>query len=480
VTSIGAPLTPDPARQATTARALWFFAVLVLLLARILVPWSQPLGDPDFWWLWWFGSQWLHGAMPTLNTMSWTAPDMPWVTHEAGVGLIYGLVGPAHLGLMRCLLLAATWLILTYAAWRPDGGRALPFSLGWAMLLVTWGVSERALSSGNLMMAVTVALTTPARRLTGDEPLIGGSPFVNMSGVPPVRLALAALSVGVWANLHGSFPVGVLLVGLTDWRWGLTAAAATLANPHGIFLWELLRQYLPGTNVNNFIATVLPEWQPLDLASLSGLGQAALMLLALPLVWPLRWRPVLLWAAFALMASRHARFIDQAAIVLLPWVSAGLARRIPPLRVPSPIAIATAAAVVAALAFPSPTFQASDYPAHFPFEKLAGHRVWNEYTLGGFLGAHGVAVFWDPRVDCYPANVLTDGVAIESNDAARGGLLDRWQVDRVVARSAHILDPLRQAGWRDDGGAGDIHILARPPHRADATVPGPAGADPPM
>jgi hypothetical protein len=420
------------------------------------------LGDPDFWWLWWFGSQWLHGAMPTLNTMSWTAPDMPWVTHEPGVGLIYGFVGPGHLGLLRCLLLATTWLILTYAAWRPDGGRVLPFALGWAMLLVTWGVSERALGWGNLMMAITVALTTPARRLTGDESLIGGPPLGTDSGIDPARLALAAVAVGVWANLHGSFPIGVLLVGLADWRWGIAAAAATLANPHGIYLWELLRQYLPGTNVNNFIATVLPEWQPLDLTSLSGLSQAALLLLALPLVWPLRWRPVLLWAVFALMASRHARFIDLAGIGLLPWVSAGLARRVPPMRVPSPVAVAAAGALLAALLLPSPSFEASRYPAEFPFARLAGHRVWNEYLLGGFLGAHGVPVFWDPRVDCYPLDVLSDGASIELNDAARPGLLAHWQVDRVVAWSPHILDPLRRAGWTDDGGAGDIHILARP------------------
>jgi len=38
-------------------------------------------------------------------------------------------------------------------------------------------------------------------------------------------------------------------------------------------------------------------------------------------------------------------------------------------------------------------------------------------------------------------------------------------VDRVVAWSPHILSTLRDAGRTDDGGAGDVKILARPADR---------------
>jgi hypothetical protein len=440
------------------SQAVWFLLVFVILACRIVPPWTEPLGDPDFWWLSWFGDRWLHGPMPTLNTFSWTAPETPWITHEPGVGLINALAGPDHIGLIRCLLLGVTWLVLAYVAWRPDGGRATPFALVWAMLLVSWGVSERALSWGNLMMAITVALTTPARRLTGEEPLIGGRGSAPRPGV----MVLAVLAVAVWANLHGSFPIGIMLVGLADWRWGLIAALATLANPHGPYVWGLLSQYLPGAPVGGVIQTVIPEWQPLPLSTTHGLLQAGLLLLALPLVWPLRWRPVLLWALFAYMAFRHTRFTDLAGIGLLPWVSAGLARRVAPLRAPSPVAAGAAVVVAAALLLPAPRFEAAQFPPDFPFGRLAGHRVWNEYQLGGFLGAHGVRVFWDPRVDCYPIDILADGATIELNDAERGALLDRWKVDRLVAWSPLILQPLRRAGWTDDGGAGNIHILARP------------------
>ena len=454
----GDSIAADWLSETTRVRVAWFLIAFAVLAARILMPWRQPLGDPDFWWLSWFGNQWLHGSMPMRNTFSWTAPNTPWITHEPGVGLIDALAGPAHLGIARCLLLGATWLVLTYAAWRTDGGRALPFALIWAMLLITWGVTERALSWGNLMMAVTVALTTPARLLTGKETLIG---WAN-SGLPPVRLALAALAVGVWANLHGSFPIGIMLVGLADWRWGIAAALATLANPHGIQLWELLSRYAPDAHVGAFIQQVLVEWRPLDLHSANGLLQLGMLLIALPIIWPLRWRPVLLWAIFSALALRHARFTDLAGIGLLPWVSAGLARRLAPLDLPSPVPAAAVLIAVAAVALPSPHFDPARFPADFPFAKLAGHRIWNEYQLGGYLGAHGVPVFWDPRVDCYPEKILEDGVEIQIDAKDRLALLQRWKVDRVVAWSPQILDPLRRAGWTDDGGAGDVHILAAP------------------
>lgn len=436
---------------------LWFLAAVLLLAARIVPPWTQPLGDPDFWWLWWHGTEWLHGTMPVLNSLSWTASDAPWVTHEPGVALIDALAGPDHLGIVRNLLLAVTWLVLTYGAWRPGSGRSLPLTLAWAMLLVNWGVSERPLSWGNLMMAVTVALTTPARRLDGRPTLLGGS-----AGRDSARLALAALGVGLWANLHGSFPVGIVLVGLADWRWGIAAALATLANPYGLHIWGLLGEYQPGADVGMFVEKAIPEWQPLDLTTFPGLLAGALLLIALPLVWPFRWRPVLLWAALTAMAFRHARFTDIAAIGLLPWVSAGLSLRLAPLSVPSPLGPATAVTVLAAVLLTPPRFLPAEYPPDFPFRQLIGHRVWNEYGLGGFLGAHGVPVFWDPRVHCYPLPILVDGSRIEWSDAQRGPLLEQWKVDRVVARSAHILDPLRDAGWRDEGGAGNIRILARP------------------
>lgn len=449
------------ARGATRDRVLWFAVAVVALSVRLLPPWSQPLGDPDFWWLSWFGEHWLHGPMPVTNSFSWTAPDTPWITHEAGVGLIDAVAGPDRVGLLRCLLLGATWLVLAYAAWRPDGGRAMPLVLLWAMVLVSWGVSERALSWGNLMMAITVALTTPARLLTGEERLIGG----RGAAPSPQRMALAAVTAMFWANLHGSFPIGIVLVGLADWRWGIVAALLTLANPHGPHIWGLLSQYLPASSVGDVIKTVIPEWQPLPLATPHGALQAALLLLALPVVWPLRWRPVLLWAAFSVMAFRHARFTDIAAIGLLPWVSAGLARWMAPLRVPSPFLPGAMILAVAAFVLPPPRFEPARFPADFPFARLAGHRVWNEYQLGGFLGDHGVPVFWDPRVDCYPTNIIADGSAIQWDDSERAALLDRWKVDRVVAWSPHILSTLRDAGWTDDGGAGDVKILARPADR---------------
>ena len=455
-------MTQSPLRATPVSpgrlNALWFAAVVILLTTRIVAPWTQPLGDPDFWWLWWDGHELLHGILPRLNTLSWTAPTTPWISHESGVAVIDALAGPNHLGLLRCLLLAVTWLVLAYIAWRPQGGRALPFALGWATLLITWGVSERALSWGNLMAAIVVALTTPARRLTGKEPLIGG----GCLNLPPARLILATFCVWIWANLHGSFPVGIMLVGLADWRLGFLAALATLVNPYGAQIWGLLDKYQPGSDVDQFVTNTIPEWRPLSLNSLPDLRTAALLLVALPIIWPFRWRPVLLWAIIAAMACRHVRFTDIAAIVLLPWVSAGLARLLPPLAMPSPVKAGIAITALAALLLLPPKFAEAEYPADFPFQQLSGHRIWNEHHLGGFLGAHGVRVFWDSRNDCYPLTVLQDGSIIEWSDALRLPWLDRWHVDRVVAGSPHVLDPLQRAGWRDVGGAGDVRILARP------------------
>ena len=157
---------------------------------------------------------------------------------------------------------------------------------------------------------------------------------------PAIHLLGGLLIGAVWSNLHGSFPVALLWLGV----WGgsrlfserrlsaaspawLTAAGlaiGTLCNPEVTGVWSFLLQ-----NSSSPIARGFVEWYPPELLSFAGARLYGA--LALWGFLSLRRRPelasVLLVLAFGLLAARGTRFIAWFGLASAPLLALWLSER---------------------------------------------------------------------------------------------------------------------------------------------------------
>ena len=445
----------DPFAWLTTLFALGF----------LWQPWMRIVDDPDYGWLVWLGNNLLSGTVPRTNGFSWTVPDMPWVSHEALVGLVYAAAGPDWVAWLRGIVISATVVLLLVLTHRRNNPIASCAAFTWAIALIVCGVSERPLSWGNLMLALVTLL------VTGKKPARW-------------RFVLAALMVGLWANIHGSFIIGVFIVGLANWRWGIAAALATLANPYGIHLWELVIGYGAGEGVTGLLRGVINEWSSPDFTDPMTVLRFALLFLAGALIvwthartddgkwdWRDAWRPALLFLALTALALDHWRFIDVAAIALAPWLATALERLMPTRRAALPWP--QFAIMLPVLAFLSRDvgIDRKLYPLDLPFEELQGKRLWNNFRLGGYLGQHGVRVFWDGRNDCYTTEIFRDGLTIQWMRPGWQDRLDKWRIDAILSIQPRLVDLLKENGWQEQGKWGDVTLLTRPPMAPEGAPP---------
>ncbi|MEW6197583.1 MAG: hypothetical protein AB1601_02795 [Planctomycetota bacterium] len=429
-----------------------------LLWLSFAQAWWNPIQDPDVFWQLWAGRQMLAGEFPRTNTFSWTAPDTPWVPHEPLVALSYAAAGLEHVGLLRGIVVSLSAGMLAVLAWRREAAWATLFALCGCLVLVIYGRSERALSWGNLVLAAIACLVyrVPARHRW--------------------RMPLAAALVGVWANVHGSFVLGVLMLGLVHWRWGPLAAGLCLFNPSGWKLYALVLGYGVGHEAQAFVHQAIPEWYPLDLTTpLGWLRLICLLAAGYLLMRDRQWRWVVLWALVGILAVRHQRFFDVLCIALLAPVTDALARRLPARQIAHPAPLLAAAMFVTAIVSPRPAVDATMYPDPLLHDLPREARLWNEFHLGGWLGYHGRRCYWDPRNDCYPPDVLQDGLRIAKRWPGWGEALERRRIEAVLASDAALLAALEADGWTATASHEGFKLL-RPPHPVSRAASAPSSA----
>jgi len=422
----------------------WIWALIAgaLLLGHFGKALWVPLQDPDLFWQLWAGEQMLEGQLPRSNGFSFTAPDHPWTHHEPLVGLTYAAVGESGVGVVRALVVGAAGLLLALLATRRKNAWATLIALGWCVALVHFGRSERALSWGNLMLASVMLLTHGAGK---------GNRW---------RMLAAAVVVGIWASVHGSFPVGVAVVALRSWRHGLLAAGLTLVNPSGYQLHLLLIQYGVAEGALEFVHAHVPEWRSPPLSEPATWIRVGCALAVGGLcIRDRRWRALALWLPLFALALRHQRFFDILGIALLPTLADALARRLPAAPIGAVWLIFVEAwLVIAAVEFPSEVDQdlyASELLQHVD----ADARPWTDFQLGSWLGANGKPAFWDSRNDCYPAEILEDGYTIEALQPGWEDVVQRWEIDVVLTRRDTVEEAFTEIGWQPIARQGKTVVL---------------------
>lgn len=462
---------------------LWaFLAVALPVLAALIA----PLQSVDLTYHVRAGVEILDSrAIPTVDTWTFTAAGVPWVDQQWGTQVmfasVYRLGGWTGLVILRALLVGLIFACL-FAAGRRRGLDAR--SAAW-LTLAAFVVSAAALSLRPQLLGM--ALFALVLLLVVDR-------HAN-----PRRLWAIPVIVLVWANLHGSFFLGPLVLGLA-WLEDLhdrapqphrvlavaaAAAAAACITPFGPGVWA----YAVGLSMNPEVTRRITEWQPTSFRDLPGLlffGSvvAVVVLLArrgLPVSWPtLAWLGV--FAAFGAYAARGLAWWPLGAVAGV----AGLLAVDPPGRSARPeprdkpvlrrLNAAVAAIVVIAGVVASPVWRPIDPGTGAPTGVVAnapsgitaalrdlarpGDRVLNPQVWGSWFefAIPDVLVAIDSRIEFFPPEVWDAYDVAVSGVDSQAIQITEWGVTIVVlaAPDHRLLDSLGVLGWRtayvdDDG-----------------------------
>lgn len=462
--------------------ALWsFLAVALPVLAAL----AAPMSTVDLTYHLRAGDEILRtGAVPTVDTWSYTAAGQPWVDQQWGAQLLLAITerigGWTGLVLLRAAITGLiVWAIRGVARERGVDPRIAALLAVAAFVVAAPSMALRPQLFG--MVCFALALLLVARRQRH-----------------PRRLWLVPVLVAVWANLHGSFVLGPLLVGLAwlddrfERRPGagqvlLVAVASTFAaclTPSGPWVWV----YAIGLSMNPEVTARITEWQPTSLRDATGLlfyGSA----LAVTAVIARRGQsvswPSLLWLGVFFLIGAYA----QRGVAWWPPVAvlivAGLlpSRAAPPIertglrRINLAIAVACIAVAVGLLPAWRPVDRATrvpvgvlrDAPAGIAaaLSELAGpgERVFNPQRWGSWLGyaVPDIRIAIDSRIELYSPAVWTEYEQILAG-------LDGWEarlrdqaVRLVVADRSQtaFVGRLKGRGWRVVYEDGDGAILQR-------------------
>jgi hypothetical protein len=453
-----------------TLPQLWLgLAVVLPGLASLLAPMSTV----DLAWQLRVGDGILAGeGVPLVDAFTFTVEGHPWVDQQWGAQVLLSIgwqtAGWTGLVLLRAVLISVAWGCLVLAIrWAAPG---LGARLTAALALVAFVVAAPALALrpqlfGVLLLCLTLAVLS-GRRLHPRLPW--AMPFVLLA----------------WANLHGSFVLGLLLVGLAwlhdmqvdrrrAWRLipiGLASGAATLVNPFGFRVLE----YAVSLSTNRELARRVTEWQPpsvTDPASLLFFGSLAGVIVLVGLVvrrgsWP---RPVAivtlaLFAGLGLVAARGVAWWPAVAAVTIaglvgPGRSPSLLEPSSPDRalVPRGSLVNTLLLGVLVLAGIAllPAWRGADRDLGLGAPRglltqappgvtrqlretvRPGDRIWNPQPWGSWfeLAVPVAPVAFDSRIEIFPPALWAEYDAVAAAQAGWPQLLDRWGVTIVVTSS---------------------------------------------
>ena len=438
-----------------------------------------------------------HAVLRT-DVFSAAAFGEPWLNQQwvaqivlAGVFRLGGWFGLAALR----ALLSALVLTFVFLACRAAGAttrRAAWLAFGSGVVLAA-GFMLRPQLLGMVCFAVTAFLVARRRAHPGGVWI-----------VIPITI--------LWANLHGSFVLAPLMLGLAwaEDRWvrgrgspnlllaGLGSLLATTVTPYGYRVWS----YAAGLATHPVIRKTITEWQPPTIEIYTG----AVFFLSVVVVTalligrvrrPVPWGsllPLAVFMAIALAAVRGVYWWGMAAPVVLAGVlSEGPAndeRRDPtgPLNVAivGVLALAVVATMVRWAPFTGPAIPDGGKVSFAPVGITSelhrtlrpGEVVFNAQEWGSWLEFEfrRNPVMVDSLVEVVPENVWWEYYAVSAGVEGWQATLDGWHVDvAVLARDQQPdLIPRMRAdpGWRLIYEDAEGLIFRRVSSPVDVPVPG--------
>lgn len=412
--------------------------VAALAMAAIVAFAPQVLNDGDSWWHLATG-EWIlaHGRVPDRDVFSYTMAGRPWTAHEwlaeTLMALAARLAGWSGIVLLFAAAIgAATWLLV----------RRLARDLGGITLVLT-ATLALACMSGSLL--VRPHLFMPLMLLAWTLEMLDA----REAGRAP-RLVYALLML-VWANLHGSYVLGLAVAGafglealvepgadrvkvIRHWGlFGLASLVAAVITPHGPA--GLLFPFMvTGMAVTPHIV----EWRAEDFSRVSTFAIALLATLFVGLGRGVKVPTVrlLLLLGLLFLGLQHIRhqmvLVAVAPLLLAEPLAAALGHERQTAR-PSRALLAGFGLVClllvgARLAWPVQRVDGLNTPAtalaSVPAD-LKARPVLNGYGFGGYLIHQGVRPMIDGRADMYGDAFTTAYFKATDGDAAALEVLAR-------------------------------------------------------
>jgi len=312
-----------------STRRLWLFLAVAL---PVLAALAADLPTVDLAYHLRVGEAILQtGSIPSTDTFTFTVAGERWLDQNWGAQVVLALVmrvgGWTGLAILRAALVGLVFASVLAACRRLGVGdrTAALLTLG-AFVVASFTLALRPQLFGIAIFAVILSLVTLRRER-------------------PRLLWLAVPLIAVWANIHGTFALGIGLLGLVwlgDLRdealparsrhlaLGVAAASAiaATANPAGLELWR----YAAGIATSPLITSRITEWQPPDLRSGEGLvfyGSALVVAAILARRGrPTPWASLLLLAAFFLLAVLAVRGLAWWPLVATVTVAGLIGRQV--------------------------------------------------------------------------------------------------------------------------------------------------------
>ena len=411
-------------------------------------------------------------SIPRVDTWTFTAEGLPWVDQQWGsqviLSTVFRIAGWTGLALLRAVLVGVIFgcllLIGSRRGWSARNAALL--TLG-AFVVAAPALALRPQLLGMTLFAITLVIVEDRHR-------------------HPARLWAIPILVVLWANLHGSFFLAPLVLGLA-WledvaarapRRDLTAVIAVVSviaacvTPLGPSVWA----YAIGLSSNADVTRRVTEWQPTTIRDGTGLlffaSVAAVVVLiarsgrAVP--WPtLAWLGV--FVAIGLYAQRGIAWWALAAVVPITGLFAISASALEPTtsRLMKRLNVVVAGALILAGVALLPIWRQVDPATGAPVAVLTdaplgvtaalrdltvpGDRVFNPQAWGSWFefAVPEVKVALDSRIEFFPVDVWDAYDAVVSGREGWESRLRSWGVDVVV-----VDDPdgpfaarLGAAGW---------------------------------
>jgi hypothetical protein len=427
------------------------------------------------------------GGIPRQDAWTFTALGQPWLDQQWGAQVIlsatYQLLGWTGLVLLRAALVGLLFGLVFLAA-RLRGAdlrRAAALSLA-AFVVSAVALALRPQLFGMVLLALVLVILAVRRRR-------------------PAAMWAIPVVVAAWANLHGSFFLGPVVVGLA---WledvadrdpqarrtilvAVVAALASLLNPFGPGVWL----YAAGLSTNAEVTARITEWQPTTLRTVPGLlffGSALAVAVLLARRGTRTSWPTLAWLAVFFVIGAYA-------IRGVAWWPVGAAFAVAPLVArPEPVerplarwqrrfhaAIAGAIVVVGVVLLPvwrpiDPGLQAPSgvvgnappgITAALREQARAGDRLLNPQPWGSWFefSFPAMLVAIDSRIEVFPPEVWDDYETVTEGRDGWQAIVERWGVTLVVVPDGEdaYRDRLVDDGWQVTHEDDDGFVLRRGP-----------------
>lgn len=452
---------------------LWPLTVLIGIFVFLN---THPIRPHDFWWHIAVGREIIAtGHIPLVDTFSYTAAGTPYPSYqmfwliETALYLVYRAGGVALVVFVHSLTVAAAYALLLWLGKRISGSwRAAAFGalFAAALGLHDWNVRPQAVT---FAIAALFLLAIHEYRQTARRRWLLAFP----------------LGMALWVNSHGTFPIGLLLIGtwladamweaLRAWLRGQRIDKKTLVAPAGALAIALLAcllnprgvgiiAYVATLSTNPVVQNLVPEWSPPTFSALGGqLFLGGLLLSATLLALSPR-RPTFfqmaLFLGFAALGLKTQRGSIWFGLVMAPTLAehfahlggASLRRAAqrPTARVQGTLNTLLAGLfLLAALAslpwfkalWPLPPEKAGLISAETPVDataylverRLPG-QVFHTMAYGSYLiwAAPDYPTFVDGRIELFPAEVWLDYLRISAAGPGWEELAARYGVNTLL------------------------------------------------